>query len=275
MNKVFQDIFRLEVEKMVKESEYIEPMKHKGVKGAIRELGLSNFLKKFLPTYLNVGNGEIHDKNGNISNQTDLVIYNKDILPPILFDNELGIYPIEAIVYAVEIKSTSTRKEVKSTVDKFKKLRELEYKNKVGLRKVYFAYKSNLKNGSELERYSQLDNLIDPCIQIICVIGDGYYFYVSKNIRFYGINNNGQVEYKCASKYIAWVGIRTDNKYEAIAFIAGVLNTTRPQNIGGYVLDEGDFNTYYEAILDENEKVLYEHKNFMGIDKNDMIKVSY
>ncbi len=275
MNKVFQDIFKLEVEKMVKESEYIEPMKHKGVKGTIRELGLANFLKKFLPTYLNVGNGEIHDKNGNISNQTDLLIYNKDILPPILFDNELGIYPIESIVYAIEIKSTSTRKEVASTVEKFKKLRELEVKNKVGLLKVYFAYKSNRKYGSELERYSQFDNLIDPCTQVICVIDDGYYFYVKLNISAYGKKNNGQVEYKTGKTLIRWLGMKAHDKYEVIAFLGGILNTTRYKHTGSYVLDEGKFNVYYEAILDEKDKVLYEHKDFAGIDEDNLLRILY
>lgn len=262
-DKVFQDIFKLEIEKMIKEANYIEPLAHKGVKGTIRELGLGNLLSKFLPSYLEVGNGQIHNSIGIQSHETDLIIYNKDKLPAILFDNSLGIFPIESLVYSMEIKTTSTSTEVKTSITKFKSLMKVCEYNKITIQHVYFAYASNLTKKSELERYFELDNKLEPSITVICVVGDGYYFYTK-----------GQIQIKnTLYTLIEWVGVKAEQNYEVLCFIGGILNTVREYNIGNYILDNRELNVFYLAILDKDGNIILEKEDFQGNVEKDLSKI--
>lgn len=263
-NKVFQNIFKLEIDKMITESKYINPLKHNGVKGSIREFGLGNLFEKFLPNYLKVGSGIIHDKHGNQSNQSDLLIYNVDVLPPILFDKSLGIFPIESILYDIEIKTKSTANEIRTTISKFNNLKTLKADNTMCMT-AYFAYDTDMKAGYELERYFKYDNRarVEPVVGIICVIGGGYYYL--DRCRAKEANGN---EYILNS----WVGIEPNNNYEVLCFIGGVLNTSRNFSIGEYILDEASLKIFSQTLVDNNGNIIYDKIDFNGIAKNQVVE---
>lgn len=226
-----------------------------------------------MPDYCKVGSGEIHDSKGNISNQTDLIIYNNNILPPILFDSELGVFTIESVIYAIEIKSTSTNNEIKTTIEKFQNLKSLSPIVETGLVMVYFAYKSDLSVKNELQRYLENDSPWNPSIYVICVGGDGYYYYNYIDIYEYELCIDGKWEKHKGSRLVQWLGIKARNYYEIMAFISGIFNTTRGCPIGQYVLDYESFETYYEAILDYNGEPLYENVNYDGIPDEERVKI--
>lgn len=283
-NEIFQDIYKLEIEKMLKEAKYIEPLNHKGVKGTIRELGLRKLLLKSLPTYIKMGTGGIHDYNGRESNETDLLIYNKNTLPPILFDESLGMFPIESILYSIEIKTTSRNQEVKSTIKKFNNLNKLESKNNYKLHKTYFAYKTNLSKKTELQRYFELDDKAKykPVINVICIVGDGYYYFTRKKIPLLNLINIKDEDYKYAfqkqvdlrkikCEFLQWQGVRANDNYEVLCFIAGILNTIRNYSIGHYLLNPGKMTSFVQVIKDPLNNVVYENFDYSGLSNDDLL----
>ncbi|MCV3286415.1 hypothetical protein LZT24_20335 [Aeromonas veronii] len=52
-----------------------------------------------------------------MSNQIDIILYDKSILPPVLFDETTGIFPIEAALYVIEVKSKLTMKDLRVAHD--------------------------------------------------------------------------------------------------------------------------------------------------------------
>ncbi|WP_302773542.1 DUF6602 domain-containing protein [Clostridium paraputrificum] len=275
MNEIFHNIYKIEIDKMFNSSQGINSIRHNGVKGSIREYGLKEVLDKFLPTFLKVGTGVIQDCKGTESNQSDLIIYNKDILPPLDF-KEIGVYPVESVIYNIEVKSVSTKEEVSTTVEKFKNLKCLNDSriNPYSIHTAYFAYDTNLKNKSELQRLAEIDNIFDPATQIICVAGDGYYFYRLREISKYVVEENGVSKYIDGKYLVQWQGIRSKGDYyEVMCFVAGILNTTRDFSIGEYILNDGWFEEFCQAVFDKDGKLLYNKINYDGIPKNEHIKV--
>jgi hypothetical protein len=64
---------------------------HRGEKGMFRELGLRKLLLYVLPPHFGVGTGLVVDAWGRQSRQTDLVIFDKRLLPPFLLEESRGI----------------------------------------------------------------------------------------------------------------------------------------------------------------------------------------
>lgn len=96
----------------VSQAESIAELEHKLTKGQIREVFLQNLLKHFLPDNLGVGKGIIINNQGHQSKETDIVIYDSRILPPFLVAKDPNIFPVEAIVAIVEVKSLLTKLEL-------------------------------------------------------------------------------------------------------------------------------------------------------------------
>ncbi|HMM04424.1 MULTISPECIES: DUF6602 domain-containing protein [unclassified Dysgonomonas] len=238
-NSIFQEIIKSDISTLKLEASAINSVKHEGLKGNIREYGFGKFLSKYLPNEWEVGSGQIQDYQGNQSSETDILLYNNNHIPPILFGNK-GFYPIECVSYAIEVKTTSTATEIKTTIDKFKKLQELRsMNNNPQLHRLYFALDSDLTKETELERYKKYDSSFytDPSITIILVIGKGYWYYNRqvKDNKWYG--------------YWSFQEASIDN-YEVAMLLGGMINTLnqgKPQ-FGYYILPDGNFK-----IVDSKE----------------------
>ena len=89
-------------------------MNHKLTQGELNEIFLQSLLKHFLPAYLSTGSGVVINNKGEQSKQTDIVIYDNRVLPPFLHSDNLNVYPVEALVSTIEVKSTLTLSGVKS-----------------------------------------------------------------------------------------------------------------------------------------------------------------
>ncbi|ENY3838962.1 DUF6602 domain-containing protein, partial [Vibrio vulnificus] len=63
---------------------------HQGVKGSLNEILLKEIIKDVVPSKYKFANGVIQDRSGKQSNESDLIIYDDEILPSILFGGELG-----------------------------------------------------------------------------------------------------------------------------------------------------------------------------------------
>ncbi len=195
-NDVFRDRVNNLIQSAIKEALNAKKIKHPGLQGKIREIVLDNIFKPLLILGTECGTGKIVDSKGTQSNETDLIIYSKNILPSIMYSEREGIFPVESCLYSIEVKSQSTANNVKDAIKKAKKIRELYYLpgkyddsfNPIihsiqYVIPVYFAFGSDLKDDgkSEINRYKENDPEFceNPYLRAICVVGKGYWYYNS------------------------------------------------------------------------------------------------
>jgi uncharacterized protein DUF6602 len=195
---------------------------HQGLKGAILEILISKLFRPLLPADIGVGTGQIVEcHKGTLSNQIDVVLYDRSILPPELVDDRTGIFPIEAVLYAIEVKTTLTHDELRTSHQNAAKLDSFSYLsgqiNEDGtekhhpiekVRSVVFALKSDLSGtqSTEIDRYKEIYGDDIPYIRAICVAGREYWY------------DTGQV----------WVSQSPNDEFdEVLGFIGGVTNTYR------------------------------------------------
>ncbi len=77
---------------------------HRGLKGTKREKILRNFLRDSLPEQYSLGDGEIFDSEGNVSNQIDIIIHSTH-MPVFKYSQYALFYPIESIFGVCEVKT--------------------------------------------------------------------------------------------------------------------------------------------------------------------------
>lgn len=217
---------------------------HPGFQGRIREIAVNDLLKPFIPGDCDIGKGKVVDCQGNQSKEVDVVIYNRNILPSLLYSESEGIFPIESCIYAVEIKSTLRAADVRDAIEMAKSMESMRYVSGIydefdkpvqhTLKKavpVLFAFDSDLSESgkSELERYGELDSEFksNPAVRVICVVGRGYWYF--------------------SEHQKAWIMCPPTEAYdEVVDFLAGTLNTIpdtvisrgRPR-FGNYLMAEG------------------------------------
>ncbi|MGP1373466.1 MAG: DUF6602 domain-containing protein [Almyronema sp.] len=240
VHPVYAERLKKDIKCLVSTSEEIENIKHKGLRGSYREIGLGKLLSNYLPFGWEVGSGEILDHSGNTSSEIDLLIYNQASIPPILFNINEGCYPVESCAYAFEVKTTSNAQEIKGTLEKFKRLRSLKPLSSTRPVTVYFAFNSDLKDKTEFQRYIEYDDSFssDPLIDVLCVMGQGYWFSVRDRSS------------------ITWYLFEPqEGDFEVGFFLSGIINTINKKNssapFGKYTIDEN-----------ENRRIVY-HRDFI------------
>ena len=99
---------------------------HKGVIGDAREGLFRETLLKYLPKTVDVGSGQIIDSNGARSKQTDVIISRGDTLK-IPLSKEVSVYPIEAVLAAIEIKSSFNKATFSEAIKNLKTISSLRF----------------------------------------------------------------------------------------------------------------------------------------------------
>ncbi len=219
----YQDLLRSKIVSAVSQARAAAGFSHQGVKGTVLELLVSQLFEPLLPSDVGVGTGQIIDSyTGKLSGQVDIILYNRAILPPILMDEKVGIFPIESVLYTIEVKTTLSASELRMAHDGAKNLaRNFGYlpgrKGDDGkeqhhpvekLRSVVFALNTDLTGSglNEAERYRKLYGGGTAHIRAICVAGKEYWY------------DNGN----------HWIGFKDGQEFdEVLAFIGGVTNTYR------------------------------------------------
>ena len=103
----------------------IKGMDHDATKGQLREMFVSNVLNRYLSSQFGVGSGAIVNQRGEQSSQTDIIIYDKRIIPPFIWEQPLGVFPIEAVVETIEVKSWLGLPDILAAVKAAQKLRQI------------------------------------------------------------------------------------------------------------------------------------------------------
>lgn len=109
-------------------------IKHDGEKGAFREFFIAQLVRPLLPLHYGVGSGVVVDSDGQQSRQSDLIIYGRRVLPPVLLAGDRGIFPIDSVLAAVEVKSILKKSRYKDLVDAARGLSPPTEENPNGLR---------------------------------------------------------------------------------------------------------------------------------------------
>lgn len=246
------DLFRSEfitrVRSAIARAEEISRIEHHGLAGRAREVFVKGLLQPVLPPYIELGSGKIADSEGHLSRETDVVIYSAATLPPLLLEAGFGVYPAEACIYAIEVKSTLTASDLRDAIAKHRQLRALRYLPSV-LNDVYqpvgapslpvipalFAFQTDLSEDGkgELARYRELDEEADtnPAIPVFCVAGRGYWWFKPNEPAEKWIHHPPSPEHE-----------------EVIDFLGGVANTVPDQvflkgrpRFGNYIIRPRQF----------------------------------
>ncbi|MCR9494915.1 hypothetical protein NB493_05815 [Vibrio alginolyticus] len=219
---IYQDFFRAKVIGAITEAKAASKLTHQGVKGTILEILISKLFRPLLPADIGVGTGQVVEQaTGKVSNQIDIILYDKSVLPPVLFDESTGIFPVEAVLYAIEVKTKLTMKDLRianasaAYLASFTFLHGFFDQQGNGVDhpviqpiSVLFGLDSTLTGNrqSEPQRYQTVYVAGNqPPIKAICIAGKGYAWV--ENHQFWR-------EYPASNDYD-----------EILAFIGGVTNT--------------------------------------------------
>jgi hypothetical protein len=96
-----------------------------GDRGDARESAVRSFLADQLPARFVVTAGEVMDAAGNVSGQTDFVIYDGLNTRPLFTTNGVALLPAEALLATVEVKSKLDKSETDKAVGGMVELRRL------------------------------------------------------------------------------------------------------------------------------------------------------
>jgi hypothetical protein len=195
MHRSYRDFYLARVESAVATARAATGITHQGLKGEIREILMRDLFRPLLPADIGVATGQVISSEGATSTQQDVVLYDRRILPPHLFDERTGLFPIESVLFTIEIKSTLNASELRSSHEAAKLLlafgvlpgehdaadKPIDHKVMRPLSAV-FAFDTDLtaQGKSELERYQGLLAEDDtfrseagPPLRLLCVLTRG------------------------------------------------------------------------------------------------------
>ena len=107
----------------------IHPTEHPVAKGEAREHGWRKLFRRFLPDRYGVKSGFIIDSEGTLSDQTDCIIYRKDMGIELYSVGHHTVIPVEAVFGAFEIKPVLNKKNLTYAEDKASKIAKLKITN--------------------------------------------------------------------------------------------------------------------------------------------------
>lgn len=245
----YQALLRSKIKAAIIQAKAASAFSHNGVKGKVLEILIGELFKPLLPADIGVGTGQIIDcYKSPMSPEIDIVLYDKSILPPVLLDDHIGIFPIESVLYTIEVKTTLNASELSSAHKSAENISKLAYlpglKDDFGkeknhsiekARSVLFSLGTDLSGTglTEAQRYKNLYGEGSAHLRAICVAGKEYWY------------DNGEY----------WLSTKPIEEFdEILAFIGGVTNTYKEVSksrhsplLGNYVVPDASSFTMIES----------------------------
>lgn len=96
--------------------------------GKAKEIKIQKSIEAMLPNGVGVGRGFVFDSYGNISNQCDFILYEKNLIPIFISNDndEYSYYPCEGVIAVGEIKSTLNKESLNDSLSKLEKLKTMK-----------------------------------------------------------------------------------------------------------------------------------------------------
>lgn len=131
--------------KMVKEMQLLS--EHDGITGNYREEMWLDFFRRIIPKKFSMAQGVlIIDSKGKVSKEVDIAVYDEQYTPYVFQYNTLKFIPIEAVVVAIECKSTDFKEEdLKDWADSIDKLET----QASGIARLVNGYATNITNTTQ------------------------------------------------------------------------------------------------------------------------------
>jgi hypothetical protein len=187
MHLLYQSLIGERIRYAITAARAVQSLEHSGVKGAIREVLITDLFRPLLPADIGVASGIIISAfDQRQSGQQDIIIFNKRILPPILFEQGPAIVPVESALVSIEVKSKLTATELQIAHENAKTVRNLEMLSGtcdasgkwVDVRTTavilfLLALDTDLTAGgkTEIQRYKELLGEDHPVFGGICIVG--------------------------------------------------------------------------------------------------------
>ncbi|EJC6798941.1 hypothetical protein RGL59_004758 [Vibrio parahaemolyticus] len=282
-SNIYKDFLRAKIKSAIGEARAVSGLTHKGVKGAVLEVLISDLFRPLLPSDIGVGTGQILDQyTGKLSNQIDIIIFDKSILPPVLFDNTMGVYPVESVLFAIEVKTTLNSSCMKDAHSSAVELRKFNYSHGmyddygdevphdiIPISNFIFALNSDLKKKTEADRYVGIYGEDRPYIDGICVVGDGFWY----NDNYHWCKNEN--EHEC-DEVLNLIGIIL-NTYKKVS------NSRGNPKLGNYILPNNNLSigpesrNHYKVLIicnkcnDSKRSIVSYEASYMNkvVKKND------
>jgi len=192
MNSLFRDVFLARIAAAIEEARSTSAIPHPGVKGQVREILIRELFRPLLPADLGVGHGHVVSSvEGKVSRERDVVIYDRRLMPPVLYERSLGLFPVECTLAAIEVKSRLTRDELRDADAKAAELFDFRYQSGIPADKLpaggvsvepvidaLFALDTDLVEGgmTEIERYQSMPERHPEALRKLCVVDRGYWY---------------------------------------------------------------------------------------------------
>ena len=146
-----------------------DAIQHNTTKGTLRENALIEFFKSIVPQKLSITSGIICDSLDGVSNQTDFIVYNKDVLPSLFLSNEISLIPVDSVYLTAEVKSTLRRKDleqIRKARLNFNTLRlsSLTQKDNVKIPTVVLAYSTDVAESTLIDWMDKNQDIASICV---------------------------------------------------------------------------------------------------------------
>lgn len=165
MNQHYKKLAESIIHFAISRSNDVSELNHSGLKGRAREIFAKNLLTPFLSPNVGICTGIVVDSQGGSSRQIDIIVYDKTLIPSLMFTNEEGIVPIESVLATIEVKSKLTREELLKSVQNSHSVKNLiakftevmtEIPEKSSTICCVFSFSSDSKPESELCRLEEI-----------------------------------------------------------------------------------------------------------------------
>jgi hypothetical protein len=100
---------------------------HRGEIGSANESSLINLLVKFLPKKYSIGSGIVIDKEGNRSNQIDIIVYDSYYHPELFSQAAAFLYPVDVVYMTIEVKTTVTGQFMEDAIENVASVKRLKF----------------------------------------------------------------------------------------------------------------------------------------------------
>jgi hypothetical protein len=245
MNLLYQSLIRERIRYAIAAARAVQPLEHSGVKGAIREVLMADLLRPLLPADVGVATGVLISAfDQQQSGQQDIIVFNKRILPPILFEQGPALVPVEAALVCIEVKSVLTATELRLAHESAKTVLSLgmhsgirdEHGNWVASRpsavsSILVAVSTDLTVGgkSEAERYGECLKTEQPVLAGICILGRASWWRTERVIYDQPSGKYFKVDGSPITG--GWRQVQGDDSHsETLELMAGILDLS--QRIG-------------------------------------------
>jgi len=239
MNTLYRNLVVERIRYAIETARAVAAVEHAGVKGAIREVLIADLFRPLLPSDIGVATGIVISSLGDAqSPQQDIVVFDRKVLPPLLFQEGPGFFPVESVLFTIEVKSKLTASELRLAEANARTLRHLGMlsgkRNDAGKwidvltdgpLPLVVALDTDLADAGQTEakRYDALFGDGPPIVRGICVANRGWW---CPSVKVIFDVPSGQYLTMDGGPYVsAWTEVKSDGRCsEFIELLAGILD---------------------------------------------------